>query len=156
MQAFLHRPPLLILDEPTSGLDPLLQQEFHALVREVVVTGATVFLSSHILPEVEVLAGRVGILRRGELVTVASIEALHRQARQRIDLHLRGPASSDPFAGIPEVVEASASDSVVQLVVEGPVQGVLRAAATLPVVRIVTHESDLEDVFLGYYQDQAG
>jgi ABC-2 type transport system ATP-binding protein len=152
VQAFLHRPRLLVLDEPTSGLDPLLQQEFHALVREVVSTGTTVFLSSHILPEVEVLAERVGILRRGELVTVTSIADLHRQARQRIDLHVRGSAGAQPFAGIPEVVEASATDSVVHLVVEGTIEGVVKAAASLPVVRIVTHDTDLEDVFLAYYR----
>lgn len=71
VQAFVHRPELLILDEPTSGLDPLLQHELNDLVRSAVGEGASVLLSSHVLPEVEALADRIGILRRGELVAVA-------------------------------------------------------------------------------------
>ncbi len=81
VQAFMSRPELLLLDEPTSGLDPLLQHEFNALVREVVADGATVLLSSHVLPEVEALAGRVGIVRRGRLVAVAGVEELRQAAR---------------------------------------------------------------------------
>ena len=92
IQAVIHRPELLVLDEPSSGLDPLLQYEFQLLIRELAGAGATVFLSSHVLPEVEALAGRVAILRRGELVTVAGIQELRQQARQRIELRLARPA----------------------------------------------------------------
>ncbi|MGH8972817.1 MAG: ATP-binding cassette domain-containing protein [Acidimicrobiia bacterium] len=154
IQAFAHRPELLILDEPTSGLDPLLQHQFQEVLREAVAGGATVFLSSHILPEVEVLANRVGILRQGRLVAVAGIEELRAQARQRIDVHVDPPADPSVFAGIPEVVSAEAHDGVIQVVVEGSVDRVLKAAARLDVHRIVTHETDLEDVFLGYYQGE--
>ena len=156
VQAFLHRPELLVLDEPTSGLDPLLQHQFHQLVREAAAGGATVFLSSHILPEVELLAGRVGILRRGRLVAVAGIDELRAQARQRIDLHVIGPADPAAFAGIPEVVGAEVADGVVRLVVEGSVDGVVKAAGGLEVQRIVTHDTDLEDVFLRYYEGGPG
>ncbi len=151
VQAFMHRPELLILDEPTSGLDPLLQQEFQALLRESVADGATVFLSSHVLPEVEVLADRVGILRQGELVTVAGIEELRRQARQRIELHVAGEITLGRFRRLKSVVEADEIDGIVYLVVEGSIDKVLKAAAGLEVVRIVTHQTDLEDVFLAYY-----
>src|SRR5258705_5570056 len=92
VQAFMHRPDLLVLDEPTSGLDPLLQDQFHRLVREEIARGATVFLSSHVLPEVEQLAQRVAILRAGKLVTVTSLDELRSRARQRIELHLDRPA----------------------------------------------------------------
>jgi len=155
VQAFAHRPELLILDEPTSGLDPLLQHEFQRLVRRTVDAGATVFLSSHILPEVEVLADRVGILRQGRLVAVAGIDELRAQARQRIDFHVAGPADPGVFAGIPEVVSVQATDGVISVVVEGSVDRVIKAASGLEVLRVVTHETDLEDVFLGYYQEPA-
>jgi ABC-2 type transport system ATP-binding protein len=154
VQAVIHRPELLILDEPSSGLDPLLQYEFQLLVRELAGAGTTVFLSSHVLPEVEALAGRVAILRRGELVTVAGVEELRLQARQRIELRLARPADATRFAGVPGVVEAKADGTHVRLVVEGPVGPALQAAAGLEVQRIVTHEADLEDVFLSYYQEQ--
>jgi ABC-2 type transport system ATP-binding protein len=147
-----HRPALLILDEPTSGLDPLLQAEFGRLIREVTAEGTTVFLSSHVLHEVEELAGRVAILRRGELVTVAPIAALRAQARARIDLRLAEPTPANVFVGVPGVVEARAIGSVIHLVVEGSMDQVIKRAATLPVVRMVTHEADLEEVFLSYYQ----
>ena len=154
VQAFAHRPELLILDEPTSGLDPLLQHEFAQLVRRTVDTGTTVFLSSHILPEVELLADRVGILRRGRLVAVAGIDELRAQARQRLDFHVAPAADPGIFAGIPEVVSVQATDGVISVVVEGSVDRVIKAAAGLEVLRVVTHETDLEDVFLGYYQEE--
>jgi ABC-2 type transport system ATP-binding protein len=153
VQAFAHRPELLILDEPTAGLDPLLQYEFQQLLRRAVEGGTTVFLSSHILPEVEVLADRVGIVRRGRLAAVAGIDELRAQARQRIDLHVAGVADVSVFAGLAEIVSLASADSVVHLVVEGSVDRVLKAAAGLEVRRIVTHDTDLEEVFLGYYRD---
>ena len=154
VQAFAHRPDLLVLDEPTSGLDPLLQQEFNAIVREAVADGTTVFLSSHVLPEVEVLADRVGILRKGVLVAVRDLDELRAEARQRIDLHVRGDADAERFRGVPGVVDAQSADGVVHLVVEGAVDAVLKAAAQLEVVRIVTHDADLEETFLAYYREE--
>ncbi len=154
IQAFAHRPELLILDEPTSGLDPLLQHEFQQVLRQAVDGGATVFLSSHILPEVETLADRVGILRRGRLVAVAGIDELQAQARQRIDFHVAPPADPGVFAGIPEVISVEAVDGVIHVVVEGSVDAVIKAAAQLEVRRVVTHDTDLEDIFLAYYQEE--
>ena len=159
VQAFMSRPELLLLDEPTSGLDPLLQHEFNALVREVVADGATVLLSSHVLPEVETLATRVGIVRQGRLVAVAGVEELRQAARQRIELHIAGPvgeADLARFRAVPEVAEVSAEAGAVHVVVEGSVDGVVKVASGLEVLRIVSHEADLEDVFLRYYQGDAG
>jgi ABC-2 type transport system ATP-binding protein len=157
VQAFMHRPELVVLDEPTSGLDPILQYEFLELVREQVAEGATVFLSSHYLPEVERVADRVGILRQGRLVALSSIAELRARARQRIDLFVSGPADLAAFEGAAGVVEAHAPSGpgggLVRLVVEGPVDAALKAAAgSLTVERIVTHEADLEEVFLDYYR----
>jgi ABC-2 type transport system ATP-binding protein len=154
VQAVAHRPELLLLDEPSSGLDPLLQHQFQLLVRELVAEGTTVFLSSHVLPEVEVLARRVAILRAGRLVTVAGVDELRRQARQRIDLHVAGPADPAAFQGVPGVVDVDAADGTIHLVVAGSADQVIKAAARLEVVRIVSHDADLEDVFLRYYQEQ--
>ncbi|MEX0875378.1 MAG: ABC transporter ATP-binding protein [Actinomycetota bacterium] len=153
VQAFLHKPELLVLDEPTSGLDPLLQREFQQLVHERATDGATVFLSSHVLHEVDEMADRVAILRKGRLVKLASIHQLRQQARQHIDLHFEGKANAEPFARVPEVIEAHARGNSVHLVVEGSVERVLRTAARLHAHRIVSPEADLEDVFLAFYQD---
>ena len=154
LQAFMHSPDLYMLDEPTQGLDPLLQQEFQDLVKEVVADGATVLLSSHVLPEVEALADRVGILRRGRLVTVAAVHELQRRARQRIDLYVAGQASVRQFEQLPSVLDASRSGHVISIVVEGPVDAVIKEAAKINVRRIVTRETDLEDVFLDLYREE--
>lgn len=153
-RALVGRPELLVLDEPTSGLDPLLQQEFNALVRETVAEGATVFLSSHVLPEVEVLADRVAILRHGVLVAVRALDELRAEARQRIDLHVRGEVDPSRFAGVENVVRAEGGEGVVHVVVEGSVDALLKAAAQIEVLRIVTHDEDLEDTFLAYYREE--
>jgi ABC-2 type transport system ATP-binding protein len=152
VQAFAHRPELLVLDEPTSGLDPLLQHELLTLVEERVADGATVFLSSHVLPEVERVADRIGILRRGQLVQVGGIGDVRTAARQRLDLHVHGTIDADAFAGVANVAEVEIHGNVVSLVVEGSVDAVIKRAATLEVERIVSHETDLEDAFLDLYR----
>jgi ABC-2 type transport system ATP-binding protein len=97
VQASAGNPELLILDEPTSGLDPLLQHELLTLLEERVGDGATVFLSSHVLPEVERVADRIAILRRGRLVALGTVEDVRAGARQRIDLHLADPVDATTF-----------------------------------------------------------
>ena len=154
VQAFLHKPDLLILDEPTSGLDPLLQHEFNGVVREVVAAGATVFLSSHVLPEVEALADRVGILRRGRVVAISSVHDLRTQARQRLTLRVRGEVRADELRALDEVVDLRVRGDEIALVVEGSVDRVIKAAARMDVVAIGAPEADLEDVFLMYYEDE--
>jgi ABC-2 type transport system ATP-binding protein len=154
VQAFVHRPELLILDEPTSGLDPLLQHEFHALVREAVVEGATVLLSSHVLPEVELLADRVGILRNGQLIVTAKPEELRRQARQRLHLTFADELPAEDvatFRAVDGVVEADAAGPTLHLLVEGSVDGVIKAAAEHTVLGVSTDDDDLEDAFLAFY-----
>jgi len=156
IQAFAGKPELLILDEPTSGLDPLLQHEFLSLVEETVAEGATVFLSSHVLPEVERVADRVGVLRKGVLVSVGDTTAVHTVARQRIDLHLAVIPPSVPFDGVDGVVECEVHGNVVSLLVEGSIDGVIKAAAKLTVDRIVSHETDLEEAFMELYRSPSG
>jgi ABC-2 type transport system ATP-binding protein len=155
VQAFMHEPELLVLDEPTSGLDPLLQDEFLHLVREEAGRGATVFLSSHVLREVDQLADRVGVLRAGRLVAVSSLADLRATSRLHLDLYIEGPYDASVFERIPEVVSVSTDDGIVHLVVSGSVDGVVKAAAAFDVRRLVTPEADLEDLFLDLYH-QAG
>ena len=152
VQAFAGRPELLILDEPTSGLDPLLQHELLSLLEERVAEGATVFLSSHVLPEVERVADRIGILRRGKLVSIGGIGDLRAQTRQRLELHVAEPADPAAFRGLPGVVEVEVHGNAVELLVEGSVDAVIKAAAKFTVERITSHETDLEDAFLELYR----
>jgi len=152
-QAFLHRPELLILDEPTSGLDPLIQQVFYSLVAEAAAEGRTVFLSSHILPEVERIADRVGIIRGGNLVAVASVAELKAKAVRRLELRFAAPVDVAAFEGVPGVRAAVSTDAgrVIDLQIEGSVDAVLKAAARYEVVNLVSREGDLEEAFLAFY-----
>jgi ABC-2 type transport system ATP-binding protein len=149
--AMAHSPELLILDEPTSGLDPLLQHQFHLAVQEAVADRTTVFLSSHVLPEVELLAQRVGILRSGRLVTIAAVGDLRSRARQRLVL-IAAAARPEDFAGLPGVVSATGETGAVHLEVDGSLDAVIKAASRFEVQRIVTHDNDLETTFLDLYQ----
>ena len=151
IQAFMHRPELLVLDEPTAGLDPLLQHEFQGMVSEAVAEGRTVFLSSHILPEVEALCHRVGIIREGRLVAVEEIGALKARALRRLEIQFAGPVPPAEFADLPGVRDVNTQDSVVRCTVVGALDAVIKAAARFEVVNVVSHEPGLEEIFLTYY-----
>jgi ABC-2 type transport system ATP-binding protein len=151
IQALMHRSELLILDEPTGGLDPLIQHEFHGMVSEAVAEGRTVFLSSHILPEVEALCHRVGIIREGRLVAVEEIEALKARAIRRLEIQFARPVPPEEFANLPGVRDVSTQDSVVRCTVVGALDAVIKAAARFEVVNVVSHEPGLEEIFLAYY-----
>ena len=153
IHALMHRPELLILDEPTSGLDPLVQQEFQQLLEEVRAEGRTVFLSSHILPEVENVCDRVGIIREGQLVTVQQVDALKESALSHLEFRFASEVAVDEFASLPGVREATAEGTVVRCTVAGSVDAVLKAAARHEVLHVVSHEPSLEQVFLAYYTD---
>ncbi len=154
VQAFMHAPELLILDEPTSGLDPLMQQEFYALMAEARESGRTVFLSSHLLPEVEHVADRVAIIRNGRLVVVEDVSTLKRKAIRQIEIQFGETVDPDRFTALDAVRECDLSDTgtAVVLVVEGSIDEVVKEAARHQVHNIVSHDGDLEDVFLDYYR----
>jgi ABC-2 type transport system ATP-binding protein len=155
--AFMHRPDLLILDEPTGGLDPLNQQEFYKLLRETRDAGATIFLSSHILSEVENVCDRVGIIRAGRLVKVADLDEIHRIRLHRIELEF-APGTAVPesairsAAGVEEVV---IGDHHVTCTVKGAFDPLLKALNGTTVTNLVSHEPSLEEVFLTYYRPDA-
>jgi ABC-2 type transport system ATP-binding protein len=152
VQAFMHRPDLLVLDEPTAGLDPLAQREFLALVRETRDEGRTVFLSSHVLSEVEAVADTVAILRRGQLLVVESIDKLKARAWRRMELTFEGDPPVTGLRAVPGVRDVVADGHTVHLVVEGSAADLLQVAAPFRVDRAVTHEADLEEIFVTYYE----
>ncbi len=153
VQAFMHRPRLLILDEPTNGLDPIVQQEFYALLREVSDAGNTVFLSSHILPEVERITDRAAIIRRGKLMVVAEIEELKQQAQRRLEITFTTPVDVALFRRLDTVRDASVTDRTLTVTVAGSVDPVVKAAAAYEVESIISHDGDLESAFLAYYAE---
>ncbi len=156
IQAFMHRPELLILDEPTQGLDPLMQQEFHRLISEARTEGRTVFLSSHVLPEVERVCDRVGIIREGRLVAVEDIGDLKAKQLRTLEIHFAAPPDPDVFHGLPGVREVELNGDAVRLTVAGPLDTVVKAAAGFQVVDLVSHEQSLEDIFLAFYGGDGG
>ncbi len=153
VQAFMHGPRVLVLDEPTSGLDPIMQREFLNLIKEVREAGRTVFMSSHVLDEVEAVADTVGILRRGELLVVEQVEALKAMAVRRIDLMFDREPRVEDLQGVPGVREVWATDHSVRVVVEGTTCHLFDAAAPYGISNVVTHEADLGEIFLAYYAE---
>ena len=156
VQAFMNDPELLILDEPTSGLDPLMQREFLGMVREARTAGRTVLLSSHILTEVEAVADLVGILRDGRLVGVDTMGRLRARARRRIDLTFAGEPPATALAAVAGVREVDVDGATAQLVVEGSTADLIAALASYRVDDVVSHEADLEEIFLSYYASKEG
>ncbi len=153
VQAFMHAPELLILDEPIAGLDPLVQDSFHALLREVSAEGRTVFLSSHTLSEVERVTHRLAILRQGRLVVVDTLENLRQFAVQRLEIEFGEPVSADEFRTLPGVTEVSGRNQRTLIVAfEGSADAVVKAAAGHDVRAVRPYQDDLEDIFLRYYR----
>ena len=157
VQAFMHKPKVLILDEPTSGLDPLNQQEFDGMVREARDEGRTVFLSSHVLSEVEKTCTRVGIIREGRLVKVGGVHELTDIKRYEISIVFAQPVPAATFASLEGVAKAESLDSGtgVKLTMQGSADAVIKAAAQHSVVSLTSYEPSLEDIFLRYYEPEA-
>jgi ABC-2 type transport system ATP-binding protein len=154
VQAFMHRPEVLVLDEPTSGLDPLLQEEFRRLLRETVDDGRAVFLSSHSLDEVQHVADRVAIIRGGRLVDVDSVEGLREHALRRVTIHVVGAADAAPFAALPAVRVDAVEGNVLRLSVpEAAMDAVVKVAARSTILDFVSEPADLEEIFLTRYRE---
>jgi ABC-2 type transport system ATP-binding protein len=154
MQAFAHRPELLILDEPTAGLDPLMQHTFLQLLGEVRAEGRTVLLSSHDLSEVQRIADRVGIIREGRLVTVDHVDALRSKSLREVEVHFAGPVPADAFAGLPGLRDLIVEDGTLRCSVAGAMDPLVKALARYEVSDLISREADLEDLFLTFYGEQ--
>jgi len=149
IQAFMHRPPLLILDEPTSGLDPFLQQQFVELVREATGNGQTVFMSSHVMSEVQQTCDRVGIIRAGTLVAVEHIDDLRKRALRKIEVHFDADAPTLSVAGVSDLV---VDGKVLRCKLSGDADALVKALAQHHVVDLISEEPELEELFFTYYQ----
>jgi len=155
IQAFMHEPELLILDEPIAGLDPLVQRSFHALLLDVAAQGRTVFLSSHTLSEVERVADRVAIVRRGRLVVIDSLENLRAVAIQRLEIDFAGAAPpAAELLALPGVREATVEASHLNVAFEGSADTLVKSLAAYDVRAIRTPDDDLEEIFLRYYRER--
>jgi beta-exotoxin I transport system ATP-binding protein len=153
--ALQHKPELLILDEPTSGLDPLVQQTFFEMVREAKAEGRTVFLSSHILSEVEKSCDRVAIIRDGRLVKVGTVDSLRDLAHHQVELRFAGDVPTAEFEALPGVSDVSAQDHTLRLRVSGAITPVVRAASRYELLDFVSREPSLEETFLAQYGHEA-
>lgn len=148
VQAFMHRPELLVLDEPTLGLDPLIQREFRALVAESAAHGSTVLLSSHVLSEVELICDRIALIQAGKLLRVGSMEELRSVRIHRIESIVRHPGRLEDLAHVVGVSEAAIEGDRVSCTVRGPVGPLLAWLTSCDAVELDSRELSLEEVFL--------
>ena len=153
--ALQHRPEFLVLDEPTSGLDPLVQQTFFTPLRDTGADGATVFLSSHILSEVEKSCDRVAIIREGRLVKLDTVASLRDLAHHQVELRFAGPVPTAEFEALPGVSDLVADDHVLRMRVAGAITPVVQAAARYELLDFVSREPSLEETFLAQYGREA-
>ena len=151
IQAFMHDPKLLILDEPTTGLDPLMQQVFHDLVRQAKARGATIFLSSHVLPEVQEICDRIGVVNQGTLRQVGTMAELRLSHVHRIDAVVEHQIDERTLAAVPGVTGVTVADHHVRCTVNGKIEPLLEALQPASVVSLDASEMSLEEVFLTEY-----
>jgi ABC-2 type transport system ATP-binding protein len=147
----MNKPELIILDEPTNGLDPLMQHEFYDLLNEVKKEGRTIFLSSHILPEVEKVCDRVGIIREGRLVTVENIEEMKAHSVRKLEIIFARTVPEVNFINVPGVHDMTVRENLLTCSVTGSLDALVKAAARFEVVNIISHEPTLEEIFMTYY-----
>lgn len=149
--ALMHKPELLVLDEPSSGLDPLMQQTFNQLMLDAQQNGQTIFISSHVLSEVQVICDRVAILRNGQLKEVARVDSLTTADYRGVTVRLREPAPASVFEALPGASQVKVDGKVVRLNFSGEFDPLLRALAPYYVEDLDLQVPSLEEVFLTYY-----
>lgn len=155
IQALMHKPDLLLMDEPTSGLDPLRQQQVYRILREAQATGTTLFFSSHFISEVETIADRVAIIRKGVIVEEAKPNELISMVMRRLRVRFREAVDPTPLIQLEGVTLLSQDEDglSVTLQVEGEMDSLSKTLATYPIVDFETERPSLEEIFLAYYED---
>ncbi len=151
--AFMCDPDVLVLDEPTSGLDPLLQKTFNQFLLEEQARGKTIFMSSHIMSDVEKVCHRVAVIRSGELVTVETVEALREKAGQRVTVEFADSVTPEELARIPGVSTVQQHNTQYQFNISGSMDALIKALSQHNVVRLNAEEAPLEEVFLKFYEE---
>jgi ABC-2 type transport system ATP-binding protein len=152
LQALSHDPDLLILDEPTTGLDPLLQQEFLDIISQFRDQGRTVFLSSHLLDEVERVADRIGLIQDGRLARIGTVDELRAEAKQSIEIRFDQPVSSEEFLNLEGLSNLNIDGNTLKCVTIGSMDSLVKAAAKHTVTYIRSESQDLEELFLDMYR----
>jgi beta-exotoxin I transport system ATP-binding protein len=152
VQAFMHQPELLILDEPTTGLDPLIQDRFLGLVADARAAGQTVFMSSHVLSEVQQSADRVGIVRDGRMVAVEAVDALRGRAVRRVEVRFDAAVPPEAFANLPDVLDVKVQGDALTCRLAGRADALVKALARYGVASLTVQEPDLEELFITYYR----
>lgn len=161
VQAFMHEPKLLVLDEPTSGLDPLMQQEFLSMVREAKDKGQTVFLSSHVLSEIQSAADQVAVLRNGRIVTIGDVASLRASAVRRVIIDFTDVSANHirtTLEALPQLDDLTVVDGDIVHVtgtVEGHIDALVKAIAPFHVVDLRVEEQDLESSVISLYSSEA-
>ncbi len=154
--AMMHDPEILILDEPTLGLDPLMQQEFYSILGEFKDRGHTVFLSSHILSEVERACDRVGIVKEGRLVDVRAIEELRQNKIRHMDVLFTNYVSPDEFQKLPHVISVEELNSHMRITIKGDIDALIKQIALHQVEDLTFTQPSLEDFFMSFYGQPGG
>jgi ABC-2 type transport system ATP-binding protein len=150
--AFMHQPALVILDEPTTGLDPLHQQEFYGIVRDARTAGATIFISSHVLSEVEHVCDRVGIVREGHLATVSALEDLVGMRAFRVEIDFADDVPVDRLKRVDGLEQLVITDHRATALLRGTFEPLMAAVSGTRVVGFTSREPSLEEIFLTYYR----
>jgi ABC-2 type transport system ATP-binding protein len=152
LQAFMHRPKVLILDEPTSGLDPLMQEEFFSLLKEVTSEGGSVFFSSHNLAEVQRICDRIGFIREGELINEQNIAEVAEAAARTFDITFVGKVPKAELSAIKGAKVVSAGHQQVTISLRGELSPLFKVLAKHKVAGINQQEINLEEEFLRFYK----
>ncbi len=156
IQAFMHRPDLLILDEPTSGLDPILQREFQTLAGETIDNGQTIFMSSHVLSEVQEVADRTGIIREGKLVSVDRVDDLRKRAIRRVEVVFEHEVHLGELAGTQGLSDAVVEGRTLTGMLHGRADDFVKTIAKYPVVSLKSEELDLDELCFVLYTGEEG
>ena len=147
--ALMVRPALLVLDEPTGGLDPIMEQAFRRCIHEARDRGQTVFLSSHIMSEVEALCDRIGILREGKLIEMGTLAQMRHLSALTVEATFDGAIPD--LSRVPGVTSVETDGPMVRCHVQGPVEPLLQVLAAAGVTRLLSREPSLEELFLAQY-----
>jgi ABC-2 type transport system ATP-binding protein len=150
VQGLLHSPKLIILDEPTSGLDPLMQKKFFDLIKAENERGATVLMSSHILPEVQKLCSRVAIIKDGRIIQIEEISTLRNTAYKKIRIEFAGPVPGE-LAGLPGMSNLSVENGEAYFLFAGNINAIVRLIDGRELKNLTIEEPDLEEIFMHYY-----
>ena len=150
---FMCDPDVLILDEPSSGLDPLLQRTFNEFLLEEQARGKTIFMSSHIMSDVEKVCQRVAVIRQGEIVTIEEVEKLRQKAGQRVTVEFGDAVSADEVAQMSGVSMVTSHNSAYHFNVGGSMDALIKALSRHEVLRLQAEEAPLEEVFLKFYEN---